>query len=273
MAEREEVFSKILEKYYSDLTAAEKRIADYILSYPHESVTFSVTSLAESAGTSEATVVRFARSLGFKGFLELKNELLKRASQDLASSHAQRPAISARGKGLEGVVADTEIANIRDTIDDLDHASFLEVVRMLKKASTVFTVGSGGTTFPARILTYQLTLAGKRSLCLSDGSATFIEQLAVANPATDLLWAFSFPPYSRTVIEAIEAAQEAGMPVVVVTDRAQSPVASRATIAMYASNKNVLPSNSITASVVLITAFMAALAPQRGQKGGGKRPQ
>lgn len=267
MSEKEEVFSKILEKYYSGLTAAEKRIADYILSYPHESVTFSVTSLAECAGTSEATVVRFARSLGFKGFLELKNELLKRASQDLASSRAQRPSITAKGKGLEAIVADTEIANIRDTIDGLDHAGFMDVVKFIRKAPTVFTLGSGVASFLARFLAYQLTLVGKRSICLPDGMATYVEQLATASPPADVLFVFSFPPYSKTVIEAIEFAVAQQIPVLAVTDRQQSPVAGMANAALFAANKNILPSNSITASLVLVTALLAALAPHgRAQK-------
>ena len=65
------VIEKISEEYY-DLTTAEKKTADYVLRNPRESQFLSIAELAEESGVAEATVSRFCRRLGYKGYNAFK---------------------------------------------------------------------------------------------------------------------------------------------------------------------------------------------------------
>ena len=65
------VFTKINREYYQ-LTGAEKKIADYILSQRQDCQYMSISELAEEAGVAEATVSRFCRRLGYKGYNAFK---------------------------------------------------------------------------------------------------------------------------------------------------------------------------------------------------------
>lgn len=54
------------------LTAAEQKVGYYILEHGDEVLGLTVTELAEKANSSDATVVRFCRSDGYKGYQEFK---------------------------------------------------------------------------------------------------------------------------------------------------------------------------------------------------------
>ena len=59
-----------IQKKVDSLSAAEKRLAQYILNdNTAAAVLTTMGELARAVGISESTVVRFAQSLGFKGFL------------------------------------------------------------------------------------------------------------------------------------------------------------------------------------------------------------
>lgn len=56
------------------LTGSEKKVAEYVLKNYMRVLDFTVTELAEKAGVSDATVVRFCRSVGYKGYQEHENQ-------------------------------------------------------------------------------------------------------------------------------------------------------------------------------------------------------
>lgn len=265
---QKEIFARILERYDSHMTAAEQRIADHLLKNPHEGITFSVATLAQGAGTSEATVVRFAKTLGFSGFLDFKQELLRRASLELAAPERYEgvagtlatKATLGSHSALVAQIADSEVANIAETLEHLSGETFAQVVALLKTAPVVYTVGSGFSSHLARMAAYQLTMIGKRSFALPESASAYEDQLKLATPHADVLFAFSFPPYSKSVLALVEYARNRGLACVCFTDRRQSPMSKLADYALLASNNSALPINSMTASGVLLTALLASVS-------------
>lgn len=66
---------EMIQKKYDDLTRAEQRAADYILHDPKIILGCTLSSLAESAGTSNAAMIRMCQKIGFAGFSEFKFSL------------------------------------------------------------------------------------------------------------------------------------------------------------------------------------------------------
>ena len=60
---------------YEAMGKSEKRVADWLLSHPGEVLPYSITELATLSESSEATIVRFSKRLGFSGYQELKLSL------------------------------------------------------------------------------------------------------------------------------------------------------------------------------------------------------
>ena len=52
------------------LTNSESKIAKYVLDNFNETLNYNVSELADKAGVSDASVVRFCKSLGYKGILK-----------------------------------------------------------------------------------------------------------------------------------------------------------------------------------------------------------
>ena len=63
--------------FYDSFFEAEKKIADYIMEHKAQAVDMTVGELARASGTSDATVSRFCRRCGFKGFQSLKLALAR----------------------------------------------------------------------------------------------------------------------------------------------------------------------------------------------------
>ena len=61
---------------YDKLGVSEKKVADYILANPSLLISLSISELADLSGSSEATITRFSRHLGFSGFQQLKISLV-----------------------------------------------------------------------------------------------------------------------------------------------------------------------------------------------------
>src|SRR4030042_3406665 len=57
---------------YPSLKTALQKVADLVLQQPDMVIYVSVNAVAAAAGVSEATVMRFCRTLGFKGFQDFK---------------------------------------------------------------------------------------------------------------------------------------------------------------------------------------------------------
>ncbi|MGB9809847.1 MAG: MurR/RpiR family transcriptional regulator, partial [Caldanaerobacter sp.] len=72
----------------SQLKGVEMQIAEYVLENSHEVVGIPITELAEKTKSSESTIVRFCRKLGYTGYQEFKVKLASSLStlQELPSS-------------------------------------------------------------------------------------------------------------------------------------------------------------------------------------------
>jgi len=60
---------------YNQYTKTERKIADYILKKPGGVLFMSITELAEECGVAEASIHRFCRKVGAKGYQEFKMKL------------------------------------------------------------------------------------------------------------------------------------------------------------------------------------------------------
>ena len=63
----EDVFTRITQEYYQ-LTASEKKLANFITANGQRSQSMSISELAAACGVAEATISRFCRRMGYSGY-------------------------------------------------------------------------------------------------------------------------------------------------------------------------------------------------------------
>ena len=251
--------SKILAAYQR-LPANQQRVADFILKQPHDLAFLTTDSLSETLKVSKATIVRFAQSLGYRGFTQLQNEVLDAVQSTLRSPERYKVSLGKiSNEGTLTLVAQHEVQNINRTVQYVERATFKSVVDLLRDARKVYTMGIGISSLLAQVFSYELNQVGIESQALESGTLRFVEHLALARRG-DVIASFSFAPYSRETIEAAKYARKRGLTVVTITDKLTSPITFHADHVLAVRTENMLHTNSISAISVLINAVVTEVA-------------
>jgi DNA-binding MurR/RpiR family transcriptional regulator len=248
----------ILAKYEA-LPGNQRKVADFFLLRPRDVPFLSIMEIERQSGASKATIVRLAKNLGFSGFLELRARLLERVQSQIREPDLFPVAPASPGEETLTMVAQQDIRNINQTVSHMDRKAFDEVVRMIVRASHVYTAGLGISSLMAQTLAYSLSLVAVKSTALIHDCETFVEQLPFMTPS-DLLIAFSFPPYSRETVEVVEAAAARRTRVVGITDRLTAPISFHCVKVLPIRSQNRLFTNSFSAISVVINALATDVA-------------
>jgi DNA-binding MurR/RpiR family transcriptional regulator len=250
--------------HVGSLTERQRVLAEFLLQHLDEVPFLSVPDLAERSQTSEATVVRFCQRVGFSGYSDLKMTLVDELREELHGQAETPPEPDATQDPLLAV-ARLDQRNIERSLETIDRREFRAVASRLFRADHVYTFGLGVSAHLADYAVYLFTHHGLRSTCLATRYSSPREQLVVLRP-TDLLLAFSFPPYSRQTLEVLDESRERGVPTVVITDRATAPAAGKADHALVVSTHGMTFNNSTAASNVVLNALVVELATRhRGE--------
>jgi len=194
-------FKTLVISKYPDLPNHQKRVGDFFLEHPHDFAMLSILDLASKIGVSEATIFRFAQSLGFRSFTHFKNSVMEETQKIVKPAQPFKLLKEEElpDNTLTGV-ARMDIENINMTMHKISPERFNSAVNLIDKADHVYTCGLGVSAISCRVLAYLLNQMAIPAKVFLHDSATFIEQVTFLKPS-DLLITFSFPPYSRESVE------------------------------------------------------------------------
>jgi len=253
------LIKKIIEKY-QNLSKKEKKIADFIIQNQKTVFALSGRDLSKNTKVSEATVVRFSQHLGFRGFLELKTQLITEAKEKMMPE--DRFKLMPRGKDhISNIirVARQDVENINRTIDQLDPVQFRKFVELIRSAKQVYTIGLGISSLMARIGAYLFNQAGVKAYACRKDEHSFIERLINLNES-DLVMALSFPPYSKETVDALKFCYQRNIPCISITDTPTAPIVRWSHAHIIVKSKNLFFTNSIAAISTILNALSTELA-------------
>jgi DNA-binding MurR/RpiR family transcriptional regulator len=239
---------------YEGLSPQQRQVADYVLEHLREVAFSSVPELAVEAGTSEATIVRFAQSVGYDGFSAFKTDLAT-AMREEVTAGVPRPLRKTPDADPLSAVGALEIDNIQRSLDALDRKLVRQVAERLYTVDHVYAFGIGISGNLAELFVYLLGQIGVRATAISNRLTSPREALA-ALTRRDLLAVFSFPPYSRPTIELAREASRLHVPVLAVSDKLTSQAARLADYALCARSDNLMYTNAIAAVTVLLDGLV-----------------
>ena len=259
MKKRKAIESAILELVPS-LAANQKKVADVFLDNIELVALLPIKDVAKQAAVSEASIVRFAQLLGYRGYKELKDELSTSLKNQLSPTEYYQLAITEKEKtpDIFKLVAHNVITNIDDTIKSIDFKTFSNAVDSIIAAQRINCLGIELSHHLSRLMTFLLRQYSYDARYLSTDFLKYREQIAYLTPK-DLLIAFSFSPYSRETVEAIAFARERGIPSIAFTDKKTSPIREFATYCLQIKTDNIMFSNSLGAVVTVINAIIIEL--------------
>ena len=218
-----DIISCITDRFV-ELTATEKRIAQFILDDVQAATTLPIAEIAKLTNTSQASVTRFARAIGCKDVRELKVKL----AQSLAVG--QRFILDV--PDLEGVqgIYETIINVLEMNRRALDPDALHRAVEWLSSARQILTIGmGGGSTICAQEVQFRLFRLGLPVVSQSDG--LLVRMMCSAVSPNDVVLALSLGGYTQEVVESAAIARQYGAKVIAITPEA-TPLAENADLVL-----------------------------------------
>jgi DNA-binding MurR/RpiR family transcriptional regulator len=253
-------FKQLLTKVES-LNGAQRKLGRYLQNDSSALLVSNINDLAQAVGVSKATVVRFARTLGYAGFPELKRDVQKEMRRKLRAADRMKETFAELG-GDENIFAklikrDAQL--LQETLQAASFTDFQRAVEVILKARKVFLIGLNASTALAYILYFRLVRVKKDAHWIFlTGGTSLVEQLAFMDPA-DVLIAIDFLDVPREVQVALHHAKKIGAPILGITDFPGSPIAKAAGVCLYAKRGLHSSVNSLTPAFSLVNALAIAV--------------
>ena len=236
---------ELIHASYYQLTAAERKVADYVLSRQTQVQFMSITQLADECGTAEATVSRFCRSLKLKGFNAFKMELARFSAMGTEKKE-DLPFDSLPGRNQE--IARLAIDAVNQTVELVSEGDIKLCVELFEKAGRVYCFGAGGSMLMAKEFAHLFSNVTPKFIAVSDSHMQMIA--AASMTAEDVMVLFSYSGATTQGMQELELARSKGVKTVLVTRFNKSPAAKLADVVLRCgSNEGPFQFGSVPAKI------------------------
>lgn len=201
---------------------SEKKIANCIVERKREVVDMTVAELSKASGASEASVSRFCKRCGFKGFHQLKMTLATELAEGARSEVSNDISRENIAQSLQNILAN-KTEELRQTVAMMEPENLNRVLTVLQRARMVQIVAVGNTIPVALDAAFKFNQLG-----ILTATGTILETqtaLAFNLGKKDVILAISNSGVSRRLITLLEGAKENGVRVIAITNHPESPVA------------------------------------------------
>jgi DNA-binding MurR/RpiR family transcriptional regulator len=240
------------------LTPKERAVADFYAEHLEEAAFLSAAEIAERLGTSDATVVRAVKALGYSGIPELRRELIDGLKARATPAEHLGRSFEDAGDDPLGFVLSEEIA-LLESARAIERADFARAVDVLGGARRVLAFGLGPSGPLAVYFTLRLRRFGLPARALTaSGLLLADELLTIAEGEALLLMAHE--RLDRDAEVTLGRANELGLPVVLLTDTLGPKLADRVEVALPALRSRRRGLSGAAATIAILDALMLALA-------------
>ncbi len=251
---------QVIDEHYPKMSKGHKAIATYIKEHYDEAVFLTAAKIGGILNISESTVVRFASSLGYKGFPEFQESLAVWVKNKLNTVQK----VSAKyGKSTQSEILSSvlggDIERIQDTLTDIDPVAFENAVDMLLEAKTVYIMGLRSCEPLAGFLAFYLNMIRGNVVLLRSTSVSETFEQMIRVDDKDCVVGISFPRYSMRTLKVLEFAKDRNARIISITDNQYSPMRMYSTCNLYTRSDMVSIVDSLVAPLSVINALVVAL--------------
>ena len=249
---------------YPSLKTALQKVANLILRQPEMAIYASVNEVAAAAQVSEATVMRFCRTLGFKGFQDFKIAL----ARELVMPPTKMQEEAGAGDDPAALVRSIFKVNtsaLEDTLEVLDLSQLQQAVQILLTCRCLVIIGVNGSASAAQY-------AGLRFTPLGLDVHYFTESYQMLTAAAmltgeDALLAISHSGSTREILDTARVAKDNGARVIAITSNSLAPLTRIADLVLLTSGREMtLPRTGLASflcQITLIDSLFALLQQAR----------
>lgn len=244
--------------HYPSFSKAEKKVADFIMENPSKILPLYITELAQISGSSEASIVRFSKKLGFKGYQQLKIAIAKEPEAHPVSSNISN------GDSALGVfekVCDDIYCSLEKTKKEIDSSALQQCCNALLKAQKILFFGLGNSSSIAIDAAHKMFRLGLNAFAYTDNHMQAIA--AAHTDKTCVAIGISHSGQSKDVIDAMKIAQKNGATTIALTSQNKSPLVKVSDVVLCTvsdeTNYRILGLSSRIAQLTIIDALYSYL--------------
>jgi RpiR family carbohydrate utilization transcriptional regulator len=251
---------------YSSLSTKEKKIADFILAHPRESVNPSIEELAERIGISESTMVRFAKKLGYSGYQRFRIALAREtipAELQLFETEVQQ------GDDVVDVVFRHACATLEETHAKLNRAVIKEAAQLMTGCRSLLLMGLGGSNIVALDAYHKMIRTGL--MCQYSGDYHMQLMLASQVGEGDVALLISHTGSGHDTLALAEELKANGCTLIIMTSNPRSPLAKTGDLVITVNaGRSSVVAESFSARIialVLVDVLYVEILEMMGNRG------
>ena len=250
---------------YDEMGKSEKKIADWVMLHPNEILPISISELAEKSSSSEATIVRFSRRLGFTGFQDFKISFANYSGADPVNPHIDKSdsCMDIFSKVSGDIYTSLEKTKISIDKDALESAS-----KAISAANKVVIFGLGNSASIALDAAHKFMRAGLNVYSYSDNHMQAIAASHLGK--NDVAIGISHSGSSVDVVEALRTAQQNGAVTISISGVFKSPITNVSDINLITvadeTKYSILALNSRIVQLAIIDTLYFSIILKRDKK-------
>lgn len=256
---------ELLRSRLPELRKSEQKVAQLVIGQPTFVVSATMASLAEAAGVSEPTVMRFCTGLGFGGFQAFKMKLAQALAIGLPTTYSSIERDDSIGV-IATKVFDHTISSLDRSRSTLDIIQIERSVQAILAADAITFIGLGASGIIAQDAGQKESLFGIPCTAPSDTHQQFIA--AAMATSSNLFFMISNTGRTSSINRTAQLAQENGASVIGVTGETNTPLAEHCDFTIvnktFEDTDVFTPTVSRLAGLVLVDILATAVAARRG---------
>lgn len=244
--------------HYEQLSKAEKKIADYLMKNPQTVPNLYVTELAQICDTSEASIVRFSKRLGFEGYQQLKIALAQNTENRLINENIT-PTDTAND--IFKKVCDDVYCSLEKTKKSLNGECLEACCKAILAADNILFFGLGNSASIAMDGSHKIFRLGLNSHAYTDNH---MQAIAAAHTnEKSVVIGISHSGASKDIVQSMQIAKQNGATTVAITNFGKSPIDKVSNIILHTvsdeTNYRILGLSSRIAQLAIIDAIYSYL--------------
>ncbi|RLB89198.1 MAG: MurR/RpiR family transcriptional regulator [Deltaproteobacteria bacterium] len=259
------VISDISNKLDS-LTPKAQALGTYIIQNPSKAVFMTTKELAETCEISEATVVRFVSTIGYKCYSDFQEALKNFVNTGL--SLPERVAI----KGIKEQGTDRlhmgileELNNLKYLYENINIETMNQFVDHLEKSDTVYAIGSRLSYTFAYYLGWSLTKIRKGIHIIKGSDSTALDRLTNA-PSNSLVILTATTRYPNELLKLSKMIRRSSHTLLTMTDSSLAPMIQFADLSLVVPSLSIPFIGNVSGMLTAIQYMVQELASRKGEE-------
>ncbi|WP_209121869.1 MurR/RpiR family transcriptional regulator [Alkalihalobacillus sp. BA299] len=253
-----DVYQRIVDNL-DKMSKSQKKIANYIINNTETAPFLTASKLAKNVGVGEATVIRFAVFINYKGYPDLQRHLQEALKRKWTSAEVFMKTTDEEDSpenSLKEILSD-DIQNLKNTLHQISPEAFEQAVKEITRAKRIYIIAYRSATSLGMFLQFYLDLILQNTEMLNQADGMSEHLLDIEKD--DLVIGFGFARYTKRTVEALKYVKQSGAKTIVITDHLMSPLVPYGDITLISSTEINSFIDSFAAPFSVISALITAV--------------